>query len=80
MLVGNKKDLRFDEATVERLAENKQVPVYADHGQAMAHTIGAYTYVECSAKQNEGVTDVFQIATRAAMEKKKKKGKECTLL
>jgi GTPase SAR1 family protein len=33
----------------------------------MAERIGAWKYVECSAKSREGVEDVFQIAARAAL-------------
>ena len=80
VLVGNKVELRFDKDTRRRLAETDLVPVCADDGQAMATTIGAYSYLECSAKLNEAVVDVFQVSTRAALKKKKKKGMDCTLL
>ena len=41
----------------------------ADHqqGQAVAQSIGAKSYKECSALRCEGVDDIFEAATRAAM-------------
>jgi hypothetical protein len=35
-------------------------------GEALAQKIGAKQYLECSAKMNEGVRDVFDHASRAA--------------
>ena len=55
VLVGNKKDLRFDEATRKELTKSKQEPVKTEEGRAMADKIGAYDFLECSAKTNEGV-------------------------
>ena len=45
----------------------------------MSEKVGAYGYLECSAKTREGVREVFTMATRAALAKKKKK-KGCTVL
>jgi Ras family protein A len=36
-------------------------------GMAVAQKIGARHYLECSAKSGEGVREVFQYATRAAL-------------
>ena len=36
-------------------------------GAQVAQRIGAKQYLECSAKTNEGVREVFQYATRAAL-------------
>ena len=36
-------------------------------GMAVAQKIGAKHYLECSAKTGEGVREVFQYATRAAL-------------
>lgn len=36
-------------------------------GMAVAQKIGAKHYLECSAKSGEGVREVFQYATRAAL-------------
>lgn len=80
VLVGNKKDLRFDDATRRELAKSKQEPVKTEDGRAMAEKIGAYAYLECSAKLNEGVREVFETATRAALQTKKKRNKLCNLL
>ena len=46
----------------------------------MAEKIGAYAYLECTAKYNEGVREVFETATRAALQTKKKSKKFCTVL
>ena len=45
-----------------------QEPVSSDEGKEMAQRINAYAYLECSAKFNEGVKEVFETATRAALE------------
>ncbi len=49
----------------------------ASQGLAVANNIKATKYLECSAKTNEGVREVFEFATRAALLKKtgKKKSK-----
>ncbi|KAG1447138.1 hypothetical protein G6F56_009356 [Rhizopus delemar] len=81
VLVGCKKDLRNDPNTIEELRRNSQRPVSHEEGAAVAQKISAYKYYECSAKTGEGVRDVFQEATRAAlMVNKKKKSKGCTVL
>ena len=81
ILVGNKKDLRYDDNTRRELAGMKQEPVKFEDGRSMADKINAYAYMECSAKTKEGVRDVFDIATRAALQtKKKSKLRLCELL
>eukprot|EP00800_Vazella_pourtalesii_P023936 TRINITY_DN997_c0_g2_i2.p1 TRINITY_DN997_c0_g2~~TRINITY_DN997_c0_g2_i2.p1 ORF type:complete len:112 (+),score=18.89 TRINITY_DN997_c0_g2_i2:427-762(+) len=79
ILVGNKKDLRNDEHTKSELLSMKQEPVKLDDGRAMADKIGAYAYMECSAKSKEGVREVFETATRAALQTKKKNKFRCGL-
>lgn len=76
ILVGNKKDLRNDPAIVSELSKMKQSPVNTADGKAMAEKINAFNFLECSAKNMEGVREVFETATRAALQvnKKKKKG------
>lgn len=58
----------------------KQEPVRSDEGRAMSEKINAYSYLECSAKTKEGVREVFETATRAALQTKKKKKGGCILL
>ena len=60
MLVGNKKDLDTDtDVTLDvRL-------VFRNDCEAVARTIGAFAYLECSAKLNRGVKEVFDMAFRA---------------
>lgn len=80
ILVGNKKDLRNDPATISELAKMKQRPVTTEEGRAVAEKINAYQYLECSAKTKDGVREVFETATRASLTVKKKKRGKCTLL
>ena len=47
----------------------KQEPVKPEEGRAMAEKINAFAYLECSAKSKEGVREVFETATRAALQK-----------
>lgn len=68
ILVGNKKDLRNDPQTVRELQKMKQVclfsylsvilfcfqePVKPEQGRAIAEQIGAFSYLECSAKTKD---------------------------
>lgn len=80
ILVGNKKDLRNDEGTKKELAKLKLEPVKAEEARQMASSINAYEYLECSAKTKECVREVFESATRAALQTKKRKKKICDLL
>ena len=94
ILVGNKKDLRNDPQTIRDLARNKQEPVKPEQGKAIADQIGAFAYLECSAKTKEvgvvarsrthaqfqGIREVFEKATQAALQQKKKKKRGCALL
>jgi len=53
--------------------------VSQEEGRAIAQTIGAYKYMECSARCEEGVKEVFEDATRAAIIPKERK-KSCLIL
>uniref|UniRef100_A0A182NMI3 Uncharacterized protein n=1 Tax=Anopheles dirus TaxID=7168 RepID=A0A182NMI3_9DIPT len=66
--------------TPEELSKMKQEPVKPQEGRAMAEKINAFAYLECSAKSKEGVREVFETATRAALQVKKKKKSKCVLL
>ncbi|KAI8830370.1 putative GTPase Rho1 [Chytriomyces cf. hyalinus JEL632] len=90
ILVACKKDLRNDPRVIEDLRKTGQSPVQPQQGQAVAEKIGAYRYLECSARTGDGVAEVFEHATRAALTNrgggassggaKKQKQKGCMLV
>ncbi|KAJ3404310.1 GTP-binding protein Rho1 [Chytriomyces hyalinus] len=90
ILVACKKDLRNDPRVIEDLRKTGQSPVQPQQGQAVAEKIGAYRYLECSARTGDGVAEVFEHATRAALTNrgggassggaKKQKPKGCMLV
>jgi small GTP-binding protein len=78
ILVGTKKDLRDDNATLMRLQQDGQKPVQTAEGRANATEIKAMGYYETSAMQQDGVREVFESALKAAMKRNKKR--RCLLL
>jgi len=80
ILVGNKKDLRNDDKARHELAKIRQEMVRSEDGKMMAEKINAFQYLECSAKTKDGVREVFETATRAALSIKRKKKKICDLV
>jgi len=81
ILVGCKKDLRNDPQVIKRLGRVRQLPVTLEEGMDMARRIGARNYVECSARTGEGVREVFQHATRAALSVQAEKShRECLIM
>ena len=68
LLVGTKIDLRDDEATIEKLAKNKQRPLTQEVGEKLARELRAVRYVECSALTQKGLKNVFDEAILAALE------------
>lgn len=71
ILVGTKKDLRNDPDVVEYLSLTKEKPVTTEQGQQVAALVKAYAYLECSSRTREGVLQVFETATLAALRKHK---------
>ena len=77
VLVANKTDL-LDTEAIHHLAESNQEFLMMEdsyellrmeESYAMAERIGAYAYLKCSAKLNEGVREVFETAGKAAFQR-----------
>ena len=79
ILVGTKKDLRNDDAIRRELDNIKKEPISYIQGTKVASLIKATAYLECSALNDDGVREVFDIAVRTALLGKKNK-KTCCLL
>ena len=79
ILEGNKKDLRNDPNTIKELAKMKQEPVKLEDGKKTAEKIDAFAYIECSAKNKEGVKEVFDDTARIATIEMIRKKKPCVL-
>lgn len=67
ILVGLKKDLREDPVAIEEMRKKSLRFVSEHDGEAICREINAKRYLECSSLSGEGVDDVFEAATRAAL-------------
>jgi Rho family, other len=67
ILVGLKKDLREDPVANEEMRLKSLRFTTQIDGNKMKDEIGARKYLECSSLTGEGVDDVFEAATRAAL-------------
>nr|XP_006136442.1 rho-related GTP-binding protein RhoF-like [Pelodiscus sinensis] len=67
VLVGCKTDLRMDKVLLRRLHEDRLEPITYLKAEAMAQDVHAVAYLECSAKFQENITDIFLEASRAAL-------------
>jgi Rho family protein len=67
ILVGLKKDLREDPLAIEEMRKKSLKFVTTKEGNETGAAIGARKYLECSSLTGEGVDDVFEAATRAAL-------------
>ena len=67
LLIGLKKDLRNDPAAQEEMRKKSLQFTTPNQGNETARQIGARKYLECSSLTGEGVDDVFEAATRAAL-------------
>ena len=77
--MGTCVDLRDDAATIEKLAKTKQKPISFEEGTELAKEVGAVKYLECSAKTQEGLKDVFDEAILAALPPPTQDTKKCSL-
>ena len=82
LLVGLKKDLRDDPLAQEEMRKKSLHFTTSKDGNDAAHEIGARKYLECSSLTGEGVDDVFEAATRAALLtfEKSERGGCCVIL
>jgi Rho family protein len=67
ILVGLKKDLRDDPVAIEEMRKKSLRFLSSKEGSDAAAQVGARKYLECSSLTGEGVDDVFEAATRAAL-------------
>lgn len=72
VLCGTKTDLREDPETVANLEAAGEKPISKKNGQKKAKEIKARAYLECSSKDVDSVTQVFQQAVKIVMDKDKK--------
>jgi len=67
ILVALKCDLRDDQHVKERLQRYGTRPIQYEEGVTVARRIRASRYLECSAKHNRGVNEVFYEAARVSL-------------
>ena len=84
ILVGTKIDLRDDSATLSKLSSRGITPITKAQGDALATELKAAAYMECSAKTQAGLKDVFDRAIKVCLTNranaKKKSGGKCLIL
>jgi GTPase SAR1 family protein len=59
ILVGTKCDMRNDPAELEKLRQQGQSTITTEQGNELARKLKAIKYIECSAKTQENLKDVF---------------------
>jgi len=82
LIVGTQTDLRDDTTMLEKLSKQKQKPVSVEMGEKLAKELNVVKYVECSARTQQGLKNVFDEAIVAALEPppSTKKAKKCIVL
>ena len=80
LLVGTKLDLRDDPATLEKMRASGQQSVTTMRGEELAKKIKAVKYLECSAKTESNLKNVFDDAVKSVLYTKKKKKGGCVVL
>ncbi|NXK96145.1 RHOF protein, partial [Formicarius rufipectus] len=67
LLVGCKTDLRQDEEALRKLRDGRMEPVSRQQGESMARQVRAVCYMECSARYQQNVGNIFVTASSAAL-------------
>ena len=91
VLVGTKLDMREDPEVLKKLKEKNSQPITTENGKNMQREIGAAAYIECSAKSQKGLKEVFHEAIKTVFfppaskaeannEEDKKKTNDCCAL
>lgn len=80
ILVGLKKDLREDPLAIEEMRKKSLKFVTPKEGNETGAQVGARKYLECSSLTGEGVDDVFEAATRAALLSFDKRKSSCCIV
>ncbi|KAL3041765.1 hypothetical protein OYC64_019861 [Pagothenia borchgrevinki] len=85
ILIGCKTDLRKDKECLRKLKAMNQVPVTYTEGEETRQQMNAELYLECSAKHQENVEDIFREATKRTLafnrkQKNNKRRKNCVVL
>lgn len=86
ILIGTKTDLREDRQTLAKLRSRLAAPVSYAQGLALVQQVHALKYLECSARTQRGLKQVFDEAIRAvltpfpAKDQRLRKKKACAIL
>ncbi|CAF1439440.1 unnamed protein product [Adineta steineri] len=82
ILVGTKIDLRNDTKTIEDLQKKQQKPITFTEGETFAKEVKAAKYLECSARTQEGLKNIFDeiIIVSQGKVKLPKKSRKCEIL
>ncbi|XP_029371080.1 rho-related GTP-binding protein RhoF [Echeneis naucrates] len=85
ILIGCKTDLRKDKECSRKLKALNLAPITYTQGEETRQQMNAELYLECSAKYQENVEDIFREATKRALafnrkQKDYKRKKKCVLL
>ncbi len=67
VLVGNKTDLRDNQQIREKLKQWNQEPVKTLDAISLSKLIEAEAYLECSAKTNQGIKELFDTIARVSL-------------
>ena len=72
VLVGNKKDVKTDPDILAELAMEDMKVVKSGDARLIGYFCHFHAFLECSAKRNIGVREVFEEAVEAIFAKKEK--------
>ncbi|XP_077177053.1 rho-related GTP-binding protein RhoD [Paroedura picta] len=67
LLVGCKTDLRKDKVLLRKLHQNQQEPITYQKGENLARRLRATAYLECSARFQENISDIFTEVSKTAL-------------